>query len=91
MYGWSTRYRTRDTTGRAAVAENTSGGEDSRGEPRRDHHVIVMCRLVSSHKDRVRLTNVNIERGESSLKSVSPFDFDYFHLVVLNAEVEGVL
>lgn len=49
LNGGSTRGWARDRTSRVTVVKNTSGGEDGSGEPRRNHNIIVLARLVSCY------------------------------------------
>lgn len=49
LNGGSTRGGARDRTSRVTVVKNTSSGEDRSGEPRGNHNVVVLTRLVSCY------------------------------------------
>ncbi|WVZ25594.1 hypothetical protein V8G54_004138 [Vigna mungo] len=72
------------------IADDSLSGEGGFGEAGRDNDVVVFGLLVSGDKDAKALAEVNIEGIVNVLNGVGAFHLNEFHLVVLEAEVDGV-
>lgn len=80
-----------DSASRVTVTKNASGSEHPRSEASGNDNVVVLRWLVSRDEHRVRLTNVNVERGVGCLKGMCSLHLYKLHFMTLNSEVEGML
>ena len=72
------------------VADDALAGEDGFGEACGGDEVVVFGLLVSGDEDAEALAKVDVERVVAVLHGVGAFHLNEFHLVVLEAEVDGV-
>ena len=85
-WDWS-RYRLL----RVAVMKDGSAGENLVREASGHNNVVVFRWLIRCDEHWIRLSNMDINGGIGCLYCVSPLNFDQFHVVALNPEVETVL
>jgi len=72
------------------ITDDSLSGEDGFSEAGRGNDVVIFRLLVSGDKDAIALAEVNIEGVVDVLNGVGAFHLNQFHLVVLEAEVDGV-